>query len=148
MAGLEKASLGEGRGEVKGEAVEDLALLKSRGINPGGARGLTPSRGDDDTGVFESPRGICHGAGEDLRMIVCRIGGGEPGFVVDSRNRHKISKMADSRPFPESVVSFCSISCSLSGLSSSSTVSSCSKGRHISYVSSDTIFVGSAKAHR
>ncbi len=42
IAGLEKASLGEGRGDVKGDAVDDMALLKEDGINPGGARGLTP----------------------------------------------------------------------------------------------------------
>ena len=132
MAGLEKASLGEGRGEVKGEAVDDLALLKSRGINPGGARGLTPRRGDDDTGVPAPPRGICHGAGDGRRRTVCRTGGGEAGLVDDSRYLHSTSKTAFSIALPTSVVSFFRSSSSLSVFSSSSRLSSWSKGRQIS----------------
>ena len=132
MAGLEKASLGEGRGDVNGEAVDDLALLKSRGINPGGARGLTPRRGEDDTGVPAPPRGICHGAGDGRRRTVCRTGGGEVGFVEDSRYLHNTSRTALSIALPTNVVSFLSSSSSLSVLSSSSRFSSCNKGRQIS----------------
>lgn len=140
IAGLEKASLGEGRGEVKGEAVDDFALLKEDGINPGGARGLTPSRGEDETGVPELPRGIGHGAGDAARRkTVCRIGGGELGFVVNSRYLHSTSKTALSREVPTRVVSFLRNSSNLSVFSSSSRLASWSKGRQSSYVSSDTM---------
>jgi hypothetical protein len=86
MAGLEKASRGEGLGDVKGEAVDDnvLFIAKDCGINPGGARGLTPRRGEDETEVLP-PLDICHGAGDGLRKTVCRIGGGEEADVVPSR---------------------------------------------------------------
>lgn len=79
MAGLEKASLGDGRGEVKGDAARDFVRLNDGGTNPGGARGLTPRRGEELTGVALFPRGICHEAGEGLRKIWCRKGGGEAG---------------------------------------------------------------------
>lgn len=85
IAGLENASLGEGRGDVNGDAVEDLARLKDCGTKPGGARGLTPSRGEDDTGVAALALLMGQGAGEGRRSTVCRNGGGEVGFVVDSR---------------------------------------------------------------
>ena len=90
MTGLEKASLGEGRGEVKGEAVEDFVLLKDCGTKPGGASGLTPRRGEEEIGV--APRGICQGAGEGRRKTVCRIGGGEAAFDEPSRYLHKASR--------------------------------------------------------
>src|SRR4051794_22438600 len=120
MAGLENASLGEGRGDVNGDAVEDLFLLKDCGINPGGARGLTPSRGEDDNGVAAPPRGICQGAGEGRRKTVCRNGGGEVEFDPDSRYLHNTSKTALSSEFPARVVSFLRSSSNLSVLSSSS----------------------------
>ena len=48
MAGLEKLSRGDGRGDVKGElAIADLVLLKEEGTKPGGASGLTPRRGEE-----------------------------------------------------------------------------------------------------
>ena len=139
IAGLENASLGEGRGDVKGEAVEDLFLAKDCETNPGGARGLTPSRGEDDNGVAAPPRGICHGAGEGRRKTVCRKGGGEVELVPASRYLHKTSRTAFSNDVPTSVVSFLRSSSSRSGRSSSSIVVSWSKGRQSSYVASDTI---------
>ena len=137
IAGLEKASLGEGRGEVKGEAVEDLFLLKDDGTKPGGASGLTPRRGEDEIGV--APRGICHGAGEGRRKTVCRIGGGEVALDEPSRYLHNASRIAFSSDVPTSVVSFLSSSSSLSVFSSSSSVASWRIGRQISYVASETI---------
>lgn len=66
---LAKARRGEGRGEVKGEAVEDLALVKAGAIpKPGGRAGLAPVIVGEATGV--TPRGICQGAGEGRRMTV------------------------------------------------------------------------------
>jgi hypothetical protein len=103
---------------VNGEAVEDLALLKACGIKPGGARGLTPKRGEDDMEVAP-PLGICHGAGEGRRKMVWRKGGGDVAFIETSRYLHKTSSTAFSRELPASVVSFFSNSSSLSGLSSS-----------------------------
>jgi hypothetical protein len=138
MAGLEKASLGDGRGEVNGDAVEDFVLLKFCGTNPGGASGLTPSRGEEEIGV--APRGICQGAGDGRRKTVCRMGGGDVAFVVLSRYRHSTSKTAFSRELPTSVVSFLISSSNLSVLSSSSSVVSWRMGRQISYVASETIF--------
>lgn len=84
MAGLEKFSRGDGRGEVKGEwALEDF-LLKDEGMKPGGTRGLTPRRGDEDAeGPFA--RGICHEAGDALLRTVWRIKGGDEVFVELSR---------------------------------------------------------------
>src|ERR1700761_6679164 len=105
MVGLEKASRGEGRGEVNGDAVEDFVLLKDGGINPGGASGLTPRRGEEEIGV--APRGICQGAGEGRRKTVCRIGGGDAAFdELSSRYLHSISKTPFSRDVPTRVVSF------------------------------------------
>ena len=122
MAGVEKASRGEGRGDVKGEAVEDFVLLKDCGTKPGGASGLTPRRGEEEIGV--APRGICHEAGEGLRKTVCRIGGGEAAFDDPSRYLHNASNTAFSSEFPASVVSFLRSSSSLSVFSSSSRVAS------------------------
>ena len=134
---LEKASRGEWRGEVNGDAVEDFVLLKGGGTKPGGARGLTPRRGEE-TGV--EPRGICHGAGDALRKTVCRIGGGEVAPEDPSLYLHSMSSIAFSREFPDSVVSLLSSSSNLSVLSSSSSVASFRTGRQISYVESETIF--------
>jgi hypothetical protein len=131
MTGLENARRGDGRGDVKGEAVEDFALLKACGTNPGGARGLAPRRGEDDIGVVP-PRGIGQGAGEARRKTVWRIGGGEVVLEVPPRYRHKISRTAFSRELPASVVSFLISSSSLSVFSSSSRVASCRIGRQIS----------------
>jgi hypothetical protein len=138
IAGLEKASLGDGRGEVKGEAVDDFVLVKDCGINPGGASGLTPRRGEDEIGV--APRDICQGAGDGRRKTVCRKDGGEVAFEEESRYRQRTSKTAFSREFPTSVVSFLIRSSSLSVFSSSSSVASERIGRQISNVASDTIF--------
>jgi len=96
MAGLEKASRGEGRGDVKGEAADDFARLPSPGgKKPGGAKGETPSLGEEDTGVLT--RGICHGAGEGRRMVIWRMGGGEDVPAVPSRNFQRTSSTALSR---------------------------------------------------
>lgn len=117
---------------MKGDAVEDLFLTNACGTNPGGANGLTASLGDEDRGVATPPRGICQGAGDGLRSTVCRREGGEVAFVPASRNLQRISKIAFSRPVPVKVVSFFKSSSNLSGLSSSSTLLSFSKGKHSS----------------
>ncbi len=77
MAGLEKARRGEGRGDVNGDAVDDFARLKDWGTKPGGARGLTPRRGEEEIGGVPAPRDICHGAGDALLNTVWRIDGGD-----------------------------------------------------------------------
>ncbi len=128
MTGVAKARRGDGRGDPKGDAVDDLARLKVDGTKPGGARGLTPRRGEPESGVPE-PR---HEAGDGLRRMVCRMGGGDVAVPPPSRYRHSASKMAFSRAWPCSVVSFFSSSSSLSVLSSSSIVESCRIGRQIS----------------
>jgi hypothetical protein len=142
MAGLEKLSLGDGRGEVKGELMLDaLFRLKDAGMNPGGTRGLTPRRGEE---FAEGPfgRGICHEAGDALRRTVWRIKGGEELFVELSRWRQRISSIAFSKLPPVRLVSFFRSSSSLSVLSSSSMVESRRMGRQSSYVSSDTMVPG------
>jgi hypothetical protein len=131
ITGLEKASRGEGRGEVKGEAVEDFARLNDCGTKPGGASGLAPRRGDEDTGVVP-PLGIGQGAGEGRRKTVCRKGGGEVVLDMPPRYRHKTSRTAFSRELPASVVSFLISSSNLSVFSSSSRVASCRMGRQMS----------------
>jgi hypothetical protein len=83
MAGLEKASRGDGRGEVKGDAVDDFPLLNDGGM-PDEAREVTPSRGEDEAGDA-LPRGICHGAGDGLLRTVWRKGGGDDAVVGPSR---------------------------------------------------------------
>ena len=83
IAGLEKASRGDGRGEVKGDAVDDFPLLKDGGM-PEETREVTPSRGEDEAGD-EVPREICHGAGDGLLRTVCRKGGGDDAVVGPSR---------------------------------------------------------------
>lgn len=138
MAGLEKPIRGEGRGDVKGEAPVVFARLPNPGgMKPGGAKGETPSLGEEDKGVF--PRGICHEAGDGRRIIIWRIGGGEDVPAPPSRNFHKTSSIALSRDCPVRVVSFFNTSSIRSGLSSSSMVESCRTGRHRSYVASVTM---------
>lgn len=102
--GLENASRGEGRGEVKGEAVEDLVLIKAGGATPkpGGGAGLDVTPGDEAEGVDE--RCSCHGAGEGRRTTVWRIGTGEEEGPFDSRNRQSASSMVSSRIVPFSEV--------------------------------------------
>lgn len=142
MVGLEKASRGDGRGEVKGEAVEDFALLKDCGTKPGGARGLAPKRGEDDIETAAPPLGICHGAGDGRRKTVWRMGGGgDVALEVPSRYRHRTSRTAFSKGPPDNAVSFFRSSSSLSGLSSSRMLASCRIGRQASYVASETMFV-------
>jgi hypothetical protein len=67
ICGLEKASLGEGRGDVKGDAVEEMARVKPGLPIPKPGGGLI-SRGEWLTGV--GARLTCHGAGEGRRMTV------------------------------------------------------------------------------
>lgn len=67
MWGLEKARRGDGRGEVNGEAFEDLAREKPGGSVPKPGGGCTV-RGDCETGV--GTRFACQGAGDGRRMMV------------------------------------------------------------------------------
>lgn len=132
MTGLEKFSLGDGRGEVKGELMLDaLFRLKDAGMNPEGTRGLTPRRGEE---FAEGPfaLGICHEAGDARLRTVWRIKGGEEVFVELSRCRQRISRIAFSRLLPVRLVSFFRSSSSLSVLSSSSMVESRRMGRQSS----------------
>lgn len=132
MTGLEKFSLGDGRGEVKGELMPDgLFRLKDAGTKPGGTRGLTPKRGEEFAeGPFDL--GICHEAGDARLRTVWRINGGEEVFVELSRWRQRISRIAFSRLLPVRLVSFFKSSSSLSVLSSSSMVESRRMGRQSS----------------
>ena len=133
--GTAKASRGEGRGEPNGDAVEDLVRLKVVGTKPGGARGLTPRRGEPESGV-PGPR---HDAGDGRRRIVCLMGGGEVALPPPSRYRQSASRTAFSRACPVKFVFSRNKPSSLSVLSSSSMFGSCRMGRQISNVSSDTI---------
>ena len=131
MTGLEKFSLGDGRGEVKGELMLDGLFRYDEGTNPGGTSGLTPRRGEE---FAEGPfgRGICHEAGDARLRTVWRIKGGEEVFVELSRWRQRISRIAFSRVLPVRLVSFFRSSSSLSVLSSSSMVESRRMGRQSS----------------
>ena len=131
MTGLEKFSLGDGRGEVKGELMLDGLFRYDEGTNPGGTSGLTPRRGEE---FAEGPfgRGICHEAGDARLRTVWRIKGGEEVFVELSRWRQRISRIAFSRVLPVRLVSFLRSSSSLSVLSSSSIVESRRMGRQSS----------------
>lgn len=131
MTGLEKFSLGDGRGEVKGELMLDVLFRYDEGTNPWGTSGLTPRRGEE---FAEGPfgRGICHEAGDARLRTVWRIKGGEEVFVELSRWRQRISRIAFSRVLPVRLVSFFRSSSSLSVLSSSSIVESRRMGRQSS----------------
>lgn len=79
--GCANASRGDGRGDVNGDAVEDRGPRERTGR----ARwklempaGLVPVIEGDDMGVAE--RATCHGAGDDRRMMVCRVGGDALGL--------------------------------------------------------------------
>ena len=92
---------GDGRGEVKGDAVRDLG---ARGNPPRGtgkpdwATGLDPVCEGEESGVAE--RAICHGAGEERRMTVCRTGGCEASAMEELRCRQRTSSTAFSRAEP------------------------------------------------
>lgn len=124
---MAKARRGEGLGEEKGEAVEDLVRLKAGGgpPKPGGvAREALGMRGDgEDEGC------ICHGAGEELRMSRVRTVGGEVPPDVASRWRQRMASTAASRALPERLASLRSTSSTPSVLSSSAIDSSCSTGK-------------------
>ena len=79
-----KASLGEGRGEVKGDAVEDFALDNAGGMTakPCDEAGLAPVKEGEPKGVVAL--GICHGAGEPRRKKALRLGGDVAGGSVVS----------------------------------------------------------------
>jgi hypothetical protein len=129
MAGVANAKRGEARGEEKGEAVDDFALPKEDGTNPGGASGLTPRRGDPER---EGPPELRHDAGEGLLRMLCRIGGGDVEVPPTSLYLHKASRMALSKDGPVRLVRERKSSSSLSVLSSSSRFASCRMGKHIS----------------
>lgn len=136
MVGVANGRRGDGLGEPKGDAVDDLLRLKLEGTKLGGTSGLTPRRGDPDNGVAD-PR---QEAGDGLRRIVCRIGGGDVAFPPPSRYLQSASNIAFSRPWPVRLVFAFSKSSSLSVFSSSSMLGSSRMGRQISYVSSETMF--------
>lgn len=75
MCGLEKARRGDGRGEVKGDAVDDFARLKAGGAMPKPGGGF----------VVRGEWLACHGAGDGRRMMVWRLGGGELEELPASR---------------------------------------------------------------
>ena len=66
MYGVTKASRGEARGDAKGDAVEDL--LRNTAEDEG-----VRFEGRGEAGV--EARATCQGAGDDLRITVCREGG-------------------------------------------------------------------------
>lgn len=126
---------GEGRGEVKGDAVDDFAREKPGGATPKPGGGAM--RGEELEGV--GARATCQGAGDDRRMIVWRTGGGEADELLAPRKRQSESNTASSRALPVSDVFSRINSSSFSVLSSSSSESSCRTGRQRSYTSSETM---------
>lgn len=125
---MASARRGDARGEEKGDAVDDFARLNEDGTKPGGASGLTPSRGDPDRGVPE----LRHDAGDGRRRMLCRIGGGDVEVPPPSRYLHRASRIALSREVPVRFVCDLKSSSSLSVLSSSSRLTSWRMGKHIS----------------
>lgn len=129
MTGVAKAKRGEGRGEPKGEAVEDLVRLKAGGAGPkpgGGCMVALTVRGE---GAAERcAAAVCQGAGDGRLMTVVRMGG-EVEPEVASLWRQRTRSTASSRALPERFASLRSRSSSLSTLSSSGKASSCSTGR-------------------
>src|SRR5690242_17893323 len=85
MCGVAKAMRGDGRGEVKGEAVPvwDFARVKAGGAMPKPGGGLTMRGEWLLTGV--GARFCCQGAGDGRRMTVWRLGGGELEVLPASR---------------------------------------------------------------
>ncbi len=74
--GLVKANRGDGRGDVKGDAVEDFWREKAAGVTKLCVEaGLAPAREGDASGV--EARGICHGAGEPRLIRWAFRAGGE-----------------------------------------------------------------------
>lgn len=117
----------EGRGEALGDE-NGVERPKLEDMNPGGARGLTPSLGEPERGVGE-PR---HEAGDGRRKMACLIGGGDADMPEPSRYLHRASRTALSREVPVRAVFALKSSSSLSVLSSSSRLRSCRTGKHIS----------------
>jgi hypothetical protein len=116
--GCARASRGDGRGDANGEGADDFCRVKlGREEKPGGAEGLLDI-GGEERGV--PARAICHGAGEDFRITVCRDGASPAPGLEAFRCLHRASRMVFSRADPSRVVSFLSSSSSFSILSSSS----------------------------
>jgi hypothetical protein len=137
--GCARASLGEGRGEVNGETVEESGgranaprELCTHEVLPG----LVPRFEWGDNGVDD--RAICHGAGDERRITVCRGGGDESGWLR-FRCRQRMSNTAFSKDGPDSVVFARKKSSTFSTCSSSSKSRSWRIGRHFSSSSSETM---------
>jgi hypothetical protein len=117
MKGAESANRGEARGEVKGDAFEDLVrnTAEDEAASPGGGCNL----GEDCDGV--GVRVACHIAGEGLRITVCLEGGGEAAYPEEAlRKRQRASRTVRSSSLPVRVVSDLTTSSIFSTLSSSS----------------------------
>lgn len=133
---MANARRGDGRGEVKGEAVEDLVRVKAGAA----AREALVLRGEAFDGVDERSCD-CHGAGLRERTTVApRIGGGEEVLSFALFHRHSAPNTASSSALPMRLVGpWRKRSSSLSVLDSSSSASSFSTGSAKSYILSDTI---------
>lgn len=99
--------------------------------------GLVPRFEWGDIGVDD--RAICHGAGDDLRITVCRGGGGDESGSVRLRWRQRMSNTAFSNDDPEREVLARKKSSTFSTCSSSSRASSRRISRHFSSSSSETM---------
>lgn len=103
--GWARASLGDGRGDVNGDTVEDkgargrpLREFCNHDVLPG----LVPRFEWGDNGVDD--RAICQGAGDERRITVGRAGGGEESGTVRFRCRQRISRTAFSSDVPDKEV--------------------------------------------
>ena len=143
MAGVATGSLGEGLGEVNGDAVELFALANAgRGPSPGGGCTGVAVLGlgelDSELGV---PARCIQGAGERDRMCCMpRAGGGLDFLSLAAFHLHSAPRTASSSALPLSELGgVLNSSSSLSVFSSSPSFSSFSVGSQSSYILSDTI---------
>ena len=101
--GCARARRGEGRGDANGDGIDDFCREKL---------GLEAGKPDNGAGLEDAggePTGVgtlftCHGAGDDLRMIVCRSGASvaSPPFL----RRQRTERMVFSSATPLREVSF------------------------------------------
>ena len=128
MAGVATGKRGDGRGEEKGDAVEDF--VRESGPSPGAAlEGL-----GEPTLEVGVPALCSHGAGDIERAIVTpRTGGAEDLLSVALFHCHSAPSTASSSALPFSDVgALLSSSSSLSVFSSSPSSPSSSTGLHMS----------------
>ena len=128
---------------MKGETVEESGALGKFPREPGIQEvlpGLVPRLDAGDMGVDE--RAICHGAGDERRITVCRGGGGEASGIVRLRWRQRISRTALSSGAPDNDVFSRRKSSTFSACSSSSRAVPWRRLKELSRMSSATMLNG------